>query len=105
MISDNLKLRQVVNQIITDVDFQGLVEGARALEDKLHQSTVEGDKELTSINNKLKLEEERANIAEKSVHNLTQINLQLINKIEGLESEAEEFQRQVLVSSEDLTYT
>ena len=105
MLSDNLKLRQVVNQIITDVDFQGLVEGARALEDKLHQSTVEGDKELTSINNKLKLEEERANIAEKSVHNLTQINLQLINKIEGLESEAEEFQRQVLVSSEDLTYT
>ena len=105
MLSDNLKLRQVVNQIITDVDFQGLVEGARALEDKLHQSTVEGDKELTSIKNKLKLEEERANIAEKIVHNLTQINLQLINKIEGLESEAEEFQRQVLVSSEDLTYT
>lgn len=105
MLSDNLKLRQVVSQILTDVDFQGLVEGARALEDKLHQSTVEGDKELTSIKNKLKLEEERANIAEKSVHNLTQINLQLINKIEGLESEAEEFQRQVLVSSEDLTYT
>ena len=98
MLSDNLKLRQVVSQILTDVDFQGLVEGARALEDKLHQSTVERDKELTSINNKLKLEEER-------VHNLTQINLQLINKIEGLESEAEEFQRQVLVSSEDLTYT
>ena len=105
MLSDNLKLRQVVSQILTDVDFQGLVEGARALEDKLHQSTVEGDKELTSIKNKLKLEEERANIAEKIVHNLTQINLQLINKIEGLESEAEEFQRQVLVSSEDLTYT
>ena len=75
MLSDNLKLRQVVNQIITDVDFQGLVEGARALEDKLHQSTVEGDKELTSIKNKLKLEDERANIAEKSVHNLTQIEV------------------------------
>ena len=75
MLSDNFKLRQVVNQIITDVDFQGLVEGARALEDKLHQSTVEGDKELTSIKNKLKLEDERSNIAEKSVHNLNQIKV------------------------------
>jgi len=91
-------LTQINLQLINKIE-------ARALEDKLHQSTVEGDKELTSIKNKLKLEEERANIAEKSVHNLTQINLQLINKIEGLESEAEEFQRQVLVSSEDLTYT
>ena len=39
----------MVSQILTDVDFQGLVEGVRVLEDKLHQSTVEVDKDLTSI--------------------------------------------------------